>query len=96
MSSAVSVDSLDQTLEVHDHVAPNEWRQRILPPESGLEFRDPEIMLSFAEILSIDRGRDGLKRQFVRAVRRHTRAPPFGGTASLLSRGLTPVVRAVL
>lgn len=54
LAAFVFVDPLDQTLEVHDRVAPNEWRHLILPPESGLTMRDPAIKLTFDEIFAVD------------------------------------------
>ena len=52
VAAIVFVDPLDQTLELHDRVAPNEWRHLILPPEAGLTLRDPA--LTFAEIFAVD------------------------------------------
>jgi len=54
VAAIVFVDPLDQTLELHDRVTPNEWRHLILPPESGLMLRDPAIELSFEEIFAVD------------------------------------------
>ena len=54
VAAIILVDPIDQTLELHDRVTPNEWRHLILPPESGLSLRDPAIELSFAEIFASD------------------------------------------
>ncbi len=54
LAAIVLVDPLSQTLELHDRVAPNEWRHLILPPESGLTLRDPALELSFADIFAGD------------------------------------------
>ena len=54
VAAIILVDPIDQTLELHDRVTPNEWRHLILPPESGLSLRDPAKELSFAEIFASD------------------------------------------
>ncbi|MBV8973072.1 MAG: Uma2 family endonuclease [Sphingomonadaceae bacterium] len=54
VQAVVIVDPVDQTLELHERVAPDEWRHRILPPESGLSLRDPAVELGFHEIFASD------------------------------------------
>ena len=54
VTAVVLVDPVAQTLEMHERVAPNEWRHLILPPESGLSLRDPAIELGFDEIFAGD------------------------------------------
>lgn len=54
LQAIVLVDPLDQTLELHERVAPNEWRHVMLPPESGLALRDPALDLAFHEIFASD------------------------------------------
>ena len=54
LAAVVLVDPVSRTVELHERVAPNEWRHRILPPESGFALADPAVEVSFAEIFSSD------------------------------------------
>ena len=52
VTAVVIVDPVDQRVELHERVAPNEWRHLILPPEAGVTLRDPALELTFAEIFA--------------------------------------------
>lgn len=54
LAAIVLVDPIAQLVELHERVAPNEWRHLILPPESGMSLRDPAIKLSFTELFATD------------------------------------------
>ena len=54
LAAVVIVDPVDQRIELHERVAPNEWRHLILPPESRVTVRDPALTLTFAEIFAVD------------------------------------------
>lgn len=54
VTAIVIVDPVDQRIDLHERVAPDEWRHLILPPESGLALRDPALTLTFAEIFAVD------------------------------------------
>lgn len=53
-TAVLLVDPFDQRIDLHERVAPDEWRHRILPPESGVTLRDPALTLTFAEIFAVD------------------------------------------
>lgn len=50
VSAIVLVDPVDRTFELHERVAPNEWRHVLLPPGSDLTLRDPAVVLTAAEV----------------------------------------------
>lgn len=52
LQAIVLVDPLDQRIELHERLAPNEWRHLILPRESGVTLRDPALELGFNEIFA--------------------------------------------
>lgn len=54
LQAIVLVDPAAQTIELHERLAPNEWRHLLLPPESGVSLRDPALTLAFAEIFAAD------------------------------------------
>lgn len=54
VAAVVLIDPIAQLVELHERVAPNEWRHLILPPESGVSLRDPAVELSFTELFATD------------------------------------------
>lgn len=54
VTAIVLVDPVEQRIELHERIAPDEWRHLILPPEAGVTVRDPALSLTFAEIFAVD------------------------------------------